>query len=1034
MNQCIVPELKLLYDGFGCIDDNTKTIYIVQARLIVHNFDTRALEKAFYFQSSSSSYNGCFLCPEFCALVMQDPKRSILSGHRNYLPVNNILRFYGEAKACCPVDFFGKFGSIPNPKIPVLKHSHTKTEGTYNNRQLVNHTMITSCDKSAWDSMLSLTDQSGLCCFPKTITDLLSKSNVYLCLTSWKNYYNNSRLWPYESPIESYFVKVQILSIIDMTCTKVKVYTKLFHEIKVVSVDELHLTCTGIKFTEQLYKEIENEIYMQTQASRNRGDAADIVYPTEYIKLLEKRDKEEEQWEEALEQEGEEEEEEEEEKGRKKAQPTQAQPTTLLYYNNPQRALVHSEFTIEDFHQILFYPFCDFRRPFTRKRLSNDEYFKFAREVENNPMIEAYGGVKSLNPFSSGIPYFQIEDLIYDDFHAISNVAVNLLETLKGDKPVTLPYKMRAQSLGIFPSLYREVERDEKNKIINGFRVEPWLLTPGEQYKIDSFVNSILWPIGYKDNSVSFVFQHTGKLDGTAATKLISTSVLIYGFLALDSGSEFFKHYVKFFCMLVKDMSQLLSPALSKNDIIEIIVKIYEMISIKEGIFPDTSALIIYHQVSHLAAHIYKTGPVACNNTLEGERFIHFLKVLRTNGGKDPTAVIIKRFLAKEQNLSATYFNLQESLQADKKITAQLNKYYVGTNSDGFPVFFDYPLKLIRKQQKLSLCLNEWEKNSLLMALVKEIRKQTVDDADMTHALIKSSLYRLYLFWTSSTLDETFYSCLKALFANQNDHIINNVPDEKYEYIDVKIPDFVRGEGYKKNVLLLDLFSVMDFLDSLDIPVFSQAIIYGEKFRGRGLKFSETEPGGEPKNRVNNLQMHCTYKKNYSSWALIHSHSQQAKVGNLNYFFHILILNDDILYGVPFASITCRKFNTLQYGLLYQLNLNNNTYDEEIQFIGATDISPIVFGVGLLDKNKKAIRVGTKHQGQSKMVLKQYADSQTSSPIPELLTLIKLNNKLEKIKYRSNFNKYYNLQRFSSDSLQHCHTPPPVPNISETDI
>jgi hypothetical protein len=84
--------------------------------------------------------------------------------------------------------------------------------------------------------------------------------------------------------------------------------------------------------------------------------------------------------------------------------------------------------------------------------------------------------------------------------------------------------------------------------------------------------------------------------------------------------------YRIFFAMIAFDVAELLSMRLSNDDIDELSKRIDELVALKEGLFPDSEALITWHQLTDLAPHIPRLGPIQCSWGTWGERAIGGLK------------------------------------------------------------------------------------------------------------------------------------------------------------------------------------------------------------------------------------------------------------------------------------------------------------------------------------------------------------------------------------------------------------------------
>lgn len=95
-------ELRLLNDGTELVLKGKR--YFIQARLILHTLDTKALEAVVGLQSVGMSLYGCPLCRGVTGV--QDGAKCVYIGHRQLLPQNSYLRFLGQSGKCCPAGFY----------------------------------------------------------------------------------------------------------------------------------------------------------------------------------------------------------------------------------------------------------------------------------------------------------------------------------------------------------------------------------------------------------------------------------------------------------------------------------------------------------------------------------------------------------------------------------------------------------------------------------------------------------------------------------------------------------------------------------------------------------------------------------------------------------------------------------------------------------------------------------------------------------------------------------------------------------------
>ena len=102
--QLFSDELNILEKGFfieGNDDvrneDGGRTHYYLQARVVMHNLDTIALNKQLNSEQCHNSYSGCYFCQKCRGKYYNVFKKHIYGGPRGLSPFNNILRKYGQS-------------------------------------------------------------------------------------------------------------------------------------------------------------------------------------------------------------------------------------------------------------------------------------------------------------------------------------------------------------------------------------------------------------------------------------------------------------------------------------------------------------------------------------------------------------------------------------------------------------------------------------------------------------------------------------------------------------------------------------------------------------------------------------------------------------------------------------------------------------------------------------------------------------------------------------------------------------------------
>lgn len=96
--KCLVPELLELYRGVEFTAAGRR--YFLQARLIMHVCDGRALEKLCRVQGAGSCA-GCALCHGVPGVRRKDIDRTVYKGHRAFTEMSHFSRRFGQTEMCC---------------------------------------------------------------------------------------------------------------------------------------------------------------------------------------------------------------------------------------------------------------------------------------------------------------------------------------------------------------------------------------------------------------------------------------------------------------------------------------------------------------------------------------------------------------------------------------------------------------------------------------------------------------------------------------------------------------------------------------------------------------------------------------------------------------------------------------------------------------------------------------------------------------------------------------------------------------------
>ena len=990
MKYCLLPELQLLYKGYTFEYQNK--VYIIQMRLIVQDLDLKAWEKFFNVEQCNSRH-GCPLCASgFRGRYCEQQKRIILNGTTKFLPLSNFNRFIGSRHKCCPEGFYNSKKEYNENSIDHIdlnsNYCYPLPKATLKVRPCTDTKYF--CDKLKG----RLPDEEY------TLEELNVKNKLntvlYVKLDVWRDHYNKTG-WPTayskHGSIDKFYVPATVTAIHDITFTQIIIEIQVFNIIMKVGVTDKYLYFTKpadqFELDEDLYKTGERMHYDRSKKETLRygfdEDLADRTINSDSTFFI---------------------------SGTRKV-------SVVHEY-------LHSDARLKDIKTISHRQHCDFRPQVKIKIVSHEKYIQNGMEalrmklnVNSARKLKKvnYDGIKGIS-FMCYLPYYKYNFNKFEPAHAIKNVIMVILEHFNGDVTVSPAYKAIAEKYNMYKIV--EVQGKKKKTAVTA----PWILSPTSKNICDSFINSIMLPTGYKNNGAYYVFQQRGLLDTAACIQLATSPFLLYGLCT--SACAIPNGYKYFLAMFIRDISDLLSPIMTLKMVEDVKMRLYELVSVKENIFPDTASRITFHQVIHLVEHVELSGPVGTNTGMSGERQIGKSKRFKTLGGSNPTGTIVRRTESAEKNAIKIY-DPDDTTGARKTFLEKdsVKRFYNAERN----VYTEFPFKILKPEKK-SKEMGEFERDELVKACIKEVRKQIrTKDA----GLLQSGLYRLHTAFTFKQREET--SLPKWIFklfdfvTNGNSGVGDG--DINYMGIIIKIKEcnvqLLRIDSFESTVLLQDLISVHTFLTSSFI-VGIEGIIFGERFRCRGHECSEIQKSadGRVTNENNILSNHSMEKKNYSSWVNYRTRkllkddrgtylpnqtfgpykNWQFELGQLNYFFRVKIEGDTILNNVPFASIVPRISSHSNFDLWDYVGLTKPTLKTlGAFFIPASDIRPTALGVGFLDKDFKACLINhSRHSNQAQGVLEKYS----TDCKPVKLALLPLNMTRDYVVYSELDNHIYN--------------------------
>ena len=265
-------------------------------------------------------------------------------------------------------------------------------------------------------------------------------------------------------------------------------------------------------------------------------------------------------------------------------------------------------FDATGFHQYLSYPHLDLRKELEISHITNEEFNE--RGVQALIHGGSYRGVHKPWPFKDLTKWNHVT---FESFHALKNVCDNIIALLKGKAGATsYPSRKLCKAEGVHPCLWSP----------NIKSIPLWQLSDREMAKADAIMATVRIPFGYKGTSQIYnPFRQTGNLTGMQLITLVTTYLSL-----LVTFSSIHNEYKVFISMLSSVLNDLMAPRITDEDVSWISNRIYELVALKEGLFPDSEAKIVWHQLTDLPDSIHLFGPILCWWALPGEREIGSLK------------------------------------------------------------------------------------------------------------------------------------------------------------------------------------------------------------------------------------------------------------------------------------------------------------------------------------------------------------------------------------------------------------------------
>jgi hypothetical protein len=658
-------------------------------------------------------------------------------------------------------------------------------------------------------------------------------------------------------------------------------------------------------------------------------------------------------------------------------------------------------FPFNYFSDNLYYHHCDYRKTIQHNRKPNKDYVDSANEFFvkriSDPTIKHINGVKGIWPFSK-LSYIDLPNNInWDPFHAIVNCSKYLIQCMKGER-INAKVAEYCRFTKTHPYIH-----DYNDSVVN---FAPWCLQQNTQLNIDAIINCLYVPFGYsEDFQVKHVFKRSGLLKGIESIQVFTVLInLIVYFGNLD----FKNAYCFFYRMFGHDVNLLLGSGYyelsndrSSHNIDHIYDLILELVSIHEGLFPESESLMVWHQLIDLPNFIKQFGPLRGWWAFPGERSLSSIKTNVPICGRRYCQIALDRYelYANARTNVAFNRNAKYSAAKFKKLKSTMDRQIFRSNLYDIKFNdFDTSIKGRLENTNGEFQFTSYEWNCLLKELLLHVKNLSTS---LKEAMNNSCLYRIYyaydyhkkhgvkLLHTCSFYDWVIIlSKVRSFAVEQQLSDCDKYNSKLLEYIDSSIDGHF--DCYESGRIKLHDLQICDEIIAMKIQGTKSAIIHGCKHNGQGYDFREIQPtkNGSPSNPKNHLKENwCRSKESLSSWGSFYNsrtarnvslvnndcfgllkqltyedifissrdeHKNLTYYCQFNFFFGINLPSDKTLNNLDIASVSTRKSHFILNQYLTTISCNDPlSFVKDLVFIPLGYIGPTTYLILGIDELRK---------------------------------------------------------------------------------
>jgi hypothetical protein len=398
LEKCLTDELDKLYAGILITLEGKN--YFLQARLIMHVWDTKAVEKQLKCKCTGS-YPGCMFCSDMYGFLIAESNNLIVfPGHRGLLEEDHYLRKFGQSQKCCPKYYFNYIEDLKvNQTVLYLVEADINqwTIGTISKidedkREFFILKEVTTNKKNERVEKFAKVSCKNILVYNNVDETVFKIKDRVL------TEYENSGFW-FKGTIKKISEDQEQFAILfddkeKRTVTKNKIRLLYNEKINEDKKFELNLTQTG-----------KIDTILESMCGNISKEKLINVFKSKKF---------------------------------------------VWHHKNVDKAV---------FSQHLYYEHCDYRNQLTNKRLTNDQYINNGNSaIQNNNCIK---GVKGLW-FAHKLSYSNVStDANWDSFHTIANYGKHFIRLCAGLHGYNEGFQLYCKKTNCHPSLVKAKNKFE---------------------------------------------------------------------------------------------------------------------------------------------------------------------------------------------------------------------------------------------------------------------------------------------------------------------------------------------------------------------------------------------------------------------------------------------------------------------------------------------------------------------------------------------------------------------------------------------